>query len=180
MRTNYGALKRLLTKMYPDASIEKARGQGLVVVWADGDVTNPEPVDTRIRVVLADGNDYSNEIGIHLRRLEKSELWNALGDAFETAEKDMFPTVWIHMNPKPNPKMREARIKAVKSWIESGQKHVNTSYSINKLPFDPEACLETMNDDQLALVLALIADNYHKGANDTREFRKSLESNKGA
>lgn len=181
MRTTYKTLRNILEKNFSIESFERnTRAQGHLVIFENHN--NENWVDN-LRIVLVDGNSYEREQGIHLRRIEtKVELERALVDAVETAHKDLFTCIYIHQSPKPSVETKARQIKAVQGWIDSDRNR-EIGRGVNTLPIDPATTLESMDSNQLALVLKLISGAFQSGATSTREFwspkyhafRKELE-----
>ncbi len=177
MRTNYKRIKNIISKHF-GCDVEKSRTQGIVAVL--------ERNETHVRIILVDGiRSYSDQVGIHLSRLENSgeDLEYCLVDAIQTASKDNFPAVYIHQTPKPDADRRNSKIKSVKQWL-SDDKRMELQYSLRKLEVDAMATLETMDENQLSLLLAAIAGMYQSSHTESRNkwapmyhnLRRALEA----
>lgn len=180
-RPNYGTLKRIINNNFAIDSFERnTRCQGHLIAFENH---NNENYVDNIRVVLVEGVSYESEQGIHLSRLDdKSQLESALVNAINTAIKDGFSCIWIHVAPKPNAERKASRIRGIQNWIESDRNR-EIGYNVSRLVVDPTTTLESMNEAQLELVSKLISGAYQSGASSSREFwspkyhafRKELE-----
>jgi|SRR6185312_10995404 len=163
MRTNYKRISNLLTKI--GAEIIKSPTHGLAAVFDVGLDT-----EQRVRVVLCDGNQYSNEIGCHMTRIDQDSFESHLYDTLETALKDNFPTIRIHQRSKPDEDLRQRKIKAVEGWIEAFNKRADASYSLRKLEFEPLEVIKGMTQDQIEAVLALIVASSVRASGESRDW----------
>lgn len=181
MRTNYLKIKNIIKNNF-DLVITKARSNGLVI--SDEHQDN----NLRCRIVLVNGNEYSNEQGIHIFGIE--DLEHHLCDAIQTAEKDMWPTIWIHQKPKPNQEREKSLKKGIKKWVEACDKKAVSRVSVNKnMRFlDLDAVIESLTEDQAQAVLSMMSACYRKAGEEGREFwspayhdlRKQVETLKQA
>lgn len=175
MRTNYKRITNILNKSYNDVSIDKARGQGVVLTFLGADDAEQD----RVRIVLVDHNSYRSDIGIHIKL--SNSLDHDLVDAVETAFKDNYPTIWVHQPRKPNEETRKLKIECVKGWLKKPR--VELKHSLSKV-FDFEGTLESMNEEQLQLLLSFISGIYQSASSESREhwgpkchnLRDALES----
>jgi hypothetical protein len=175
MRTNYKRIKSIITHNFNVEDIIKSPTNGIVAVF----VRNVD----HVRIVLVDGYYGSNEQGIHLRQLNKSNLEHYLVDAINTALKDGFSTIYIHQSDKPSEDRRKRSIECVQKWMDNPN-HVELRVSMSYLCVDPIETLESMTDEQLRLVCKIIGGMYQTGASSSREYwspkyhalRKKLES----
>jgi len=175
MRTNYKGLETIVKRLVEcdvDAVIKTIRGR-VFRTEAMGD----------FRVVLVDGRECESEQGIHMRFNSKQELVSGLADALHSVERDNFYTIWVHQAPKPNPAMRESRLKCLQKWIEANRKHTTSNYNLEKLFFNVDAVAASLTEEQLALVNAVVAGCYTRGYDESRQYwapkyhnlRKALE-----
>lgn len=171
MRTNYKRVSNIILKNF-ECEVIKSPARGVVAVL--------ERNVTHIRIVLIEGNWNSNECGIHIRRLENSgaDLEHSLVDAINTAAKDGFTCIYIHMKPKPNEKRRAHRLETLKQWL--GKKSFTLNHALGKLELDAAETLNQLTEDQIDVVLAMVSGMYGAGCDETREHIKSLRATVGA
>lgn len=172
MRTNYKRIKNILLNNFGDsAEVINSPAKGLVLVMDTQAID-----DNRVRVVLQDFSSHSmsSDIGIHLKLVNIKDLEHDLLDAIETAFKDNYPTIYIHQKPKAPFRDKDSLLKSIGEWVDASKK-VGVGYSLKKL-FNLNEVLDSMNEDQLQAVLALMATCYQKAGEDGRRFRKSLEN----
>jgi hypothetical protein len=158
MRTNYKRVRNILNQVALE--VIESPSQGLVGIF-DG--------DERVRVVLCD-DGHRNHVGIHIFKLENSgeDLESHLLDAIETALKDNFPTIYVYMSPKPNEDRRLRRIETAKQWTKSN--NVALQYALNKLHLDADKVLETMSEDQIDVLLAMVSGNSARASDERRAY----------
>lgn len=157
MRTNYKRIQTIVSKHY-QVEFEKSRTRGLVAVF--------ERNVTHLRIVLVDGYYGSCEQGIHLRQLNKSNLEHYLIDAIETALKDCFPTIYIHMETRDTDERRERGIKTINSWFDKPWFGCNLS----QLENCPDEILNSMTAQQLDFVRKVISAAYQSGSDSSRQY----------
>lgn len=136
--------------------------------------------ESGIKVVRVKTNKAAaGKIGIHLLRPTQRELEQAI----ETAERDMFPAVYIHdfatwgaQRSKPR---KQHQLDTVQGWIEKLSKSAHGQYKLDRLKnvygVELDATLAKMSSDQLQVVLMLVSGTYGVGCEDTREHTKSLK-----
>lgn len=184
MRTNYKAIENIIKRNFSFDDIRNSPTRGKVVVFTEG--------TEHVRIVLVEGNDSSYEQGLHIRNLaDKSELEGSLVDACNTALKDNFSTIFVHMQPKPSEERRLRRIEGAKAWLRSGKvvEQFALGNSLNKRGLNNEQLvdkvLESMTEDQLDVLMALASASYSQGCTSTRKFfvearRRKQAETKGA
>jgi hypothetical protein len=163
MRINIKTIERMLRASYKLESFEKNdRAAGYLGQFED---------DTRIRFVIVDGRINEGEQGIHIHSLKnKTELEYHLTDALETCFKDGFTTVWIHNKRKPSQERRDSKLKCAKDWLSSLGKRVDSNYSLKRTDADNLEALESMTEDQLAVLVAMVSGACIKGHSEGREY----------
>jgi hypothetical protein len=183
MRPNYGHIKRIISKSF-ECSIIEARCNGIVLIFSEG--TDDEQ---RVIVRLVDGRSCEQDAGIHLRKLHtREDLVYHLNDAVETALKDGWHRIYIHRKPKASEERRLSRAETAKGWLKparSGKgEPVPLNCSLSRLEVDAEAVIDSMTEDQLDVLLAMVAGTYQQSHTDSREhwapmyhnLRKALEA----
>ncbi len=167
MRTSYKTLLNIIKSNFNYDDIRKSPSQGQVVVFTEG--------TEHVRIVLVEGNSYSDEIGCHIRMFEtREELESSLVSAVETALKDNFLTIWVHQKPKQTEETKAKRVKNAREWLDSKNlDQFQVKYSLNKKCIsDAEQVLESMSQDQLDVLLGMVSAAYSGGCASTREFFK--------
>lgn len=161
---NNGHLKRAILKSY-SCEIEKLKSGSLECTFLNDKVD----IESRIRVILVEGNAYSDAQGIHIRRLNSNaELNESVSDAIETALKDNFNHIWIHNPTKQTPERQAHRAQILIGWMEANEKTIAGNYPLNKLTVDATKVISGMTGEQLDVVLALVSGTYSRAHDESR------------
>lgn len=166
MRVKMVTVLKMIHSNFNVESVIDARIKGSKVLWFDGDES--------VRVQLVDGaSSASSGIGIHIRiQHTKEALEGALVDAIETALKDNYPCIYIHQSPKITSDRTERKRKGIQDWMKS--------LSLYQFEFDADSIVNSLEPEQVELVLKLIAESFHHGAESVRKWnreRKERENN---
>lgn len=175
MRTNNKRLKNIVLNNFDGVELGEARTKGFVVKFDQGLES-----EHWVRVELVDTSEYyKGQQGIHVKL--SSSIEGDLVDALETACKDLFRVIYIHQKPKSSEERRKRRIENVRSWIKKPR--FELKHSLSKV-YDVDATLESLNEDQVDLLLAFISGIYQSASSESREhwapkyhnLRRALES----